>query len=159
MVCEPINQSRFLKVGPKYIHSIEEWPCHRKIDQDYHLSYFMHSASMLSQEMLSFLKDLSHCWLLLSWLQSTKCPGFWQGNCWKVKSWLFHLILVIESLTAKWGLYQIWVGCLVPEGEGDLMGKGPWTLRGTEELHKPLYLCSSGQQAHRGEAVYTTQHL
>lgn len=58
---------------------------------------------MLPQEKLSFLKGMPLCYLMLSWLQSNKSPGLWLGNCWKVKFQPFFLILVIESLTTKWG--------------------------------------------------------
>lgn len=68
------------------------------------------------------------------------------------------LSLMTESLTAKCELHQIWVGWWVPVGEKDLKGRVPRMFRGTEEMHKPLYLCPSGQQEPRGEAVYTTQH-
>ena len=44
-----------------------------------------------------------------------------------------------------------WVDLLVLEGGRDLEGKVPRMLRGTEELQKALYLCSSGQQEPRGE--------
>lgn len=71
----------------------------------------------------------------------------------KVKFQPFFLILVIESGQLSE------VGWLNLKGVGDLKGKVPRTLRGTEELHQPLYLCSSWQRAPWGEAVYTTQHL
>ena len=69
------------------------------------------------------------------------------------------LSLTTESLTAKYESRQIWVGWSVPVGVEDLKGRVPRMFRGTEEMHKPLYSCSSGQQGPRGEAVYTTQHL
>lgn len=69
------------------------------------------------------------------------------------------LSLMTESLTATCESHQIWVGWFVPGGGEDLNGRVPRMFRGTEEMHKPLYSCSSGQQEPRGEAVYTTQHL
>lgn len=114
---------------------------------------------MPSQEMLSFLKALPHCWLVLRWLHSNKLPRT-----------LLHELLESQALTvlpylhdrvpdSKVSVTPNWVNRLVLEGVRDLEGKVPRTPRGTEELHKALYLCSPGQQEPRGEAVYTTQHL
>ena len=109
--------------------------------------------------MLSFLKALPHCWFVLRRLHSNKLPRTLPQELLESQALTVLPYLDDRVPDSKVRVTPSWVSWLVLEGVRDLEGKVPRTPRGTEELHKALYFCSSGQQEPRGEAVYTTQHL
>lgn len=100
---------------------------------------------MLSPETLSFLKDLPCSWLTLSWLHSAKLPRTLTQELLESQVLTVHPHPDDRDPDSKVRVTPDWVGWLVLAGVEDLKGRAPRTFRATEELHKPLYLCPSGQ--------------